>query len=86
MGIIGDILDAAMDAGRQGVIISTVSRRANLSHYAALDKCNKLIAAGLLESERNKTNRIYTLTEKGLEFVPEIRRFRQLLDSMNLRC
>ena len=47
MGIMGDILDVTMDGGQRGVIVSAISRKANLSHYAVLDKCEKLINAGL---------------------------------------
>ncbi len=85
MGIMGDILDVAMDAGRNGAIVSAISRRANLSHYAVLDKCEKLISAGLVESLKNDRNRIFLITEKGLEFFQEFRRFQSIVESMNLR-
>ena len=85
MGIMGDILDVAMEGGRQGAIVSAISRRANLSHYAVIEKCEKLSSAGLVESVRTDKNRLYTITEKGLQFVQEFRRFQSVLDSMNLR-
>ena len=85
MGIMGDILDVTMDGGREGVIISAISRRANLSHYAVLDKCEKLITAGLVDSVKNERNRLFMITEKGLEFFQEFRRFQDLVESMNLR-
>jgi predicted transcriptional regulator len=85
MGIMGDILDVAMEGGRQGTIVSAISRRANLSHYAVIEKCEKLSSAGLVESVRTEKNRLYTITEKGLQFVQEFRRFQSVLDSMNLR-
>ena len=50
MGIMGDILDVTLNGGQQGVIVSAISRRANLSHYAVLDKCEKLVEAGLVET------------------------------------
>ncbi len=81
----GDILDVAMEGGRQGTIVSAISRRANLSHYAVIEKCEKLSSAGLVESVRTDKNRLYTITEKGLQFVQEFRRFQSVLDSMNLR-
>jgi hypothetical protein len=37
MAIVGDILDATMQGGRKGVIISTLSRKANLSYYTVLE-------------------------------------------------
>ena len=85
MGIMGDILDVTQNGGQQGVIVSAISRRANLSHYAVLDKCEKLINAGLVETKREDRNRKFRITEKGLEFFQEFKTFQNLLESMNLR-
>ena len=85
MGIMGDILDVTMDGGQRGVIVSAISRKANLSHYAVLDKCEKLINAGLMQSERLDRNRLFRITEKGLDFVQEFQKFQNLIESMNLR-
>ncbi len=85
MAIIGDILDVTMQGGRKGVIVSTISRKANMSYYAVLDKCERLISAGLVESTKNDRNRIFRITEKGLQFFQEFRRFQSLVESMNLR-
>ena len=85
MGIMGDILDVTADGGRNGVIVSAISRKANLSHYAVLDKCEKLVEAGLVESVKNDRNRVFLITEKGLQFFQEFKRFQGLVESMNLR-
>ncbi len=85
MGIMGDILDVTMDGGRSGVIVSAISRKANLSHYAVLDKCEKLVSAGLVETIKNDRNRVYLMTEKGVLFFQEFQRFQSLVESMNLR-
>ena len=85
MGIMGDILDVTMGGGQSGVIVSAISRKANLSHYAVLDKCEKLINAGLMQSERKDRNRFFKITEKGLGFISEFQKFQNLIESMNLR-
>jgi len=85
MGIMGDILDVTANGGRDGIIISAISRKANLSHYAVLDKCEKLVEAGLVESIKNDRNRIFQITEKGLGFFQEFKKFQLLVESMNLR-
>ena len=85
MGIMGDILNVTSNGGQQGVIISAISRSANLSHYAVLDKCDKLISAGLVETKRDDRNRKFRITDKGLEFFQEFKSFQNLLESMNLR-
>lgn len=85
MGIMGDILDVAAEGGKKGVIISAISRRANLSHYAVLEKCEKLIEAGLIESQKRERNRIFMVTEKGMQFFQEFKRFQNLMNSVHLR-
>ena len=85
MGIMADILDATVEGGRNGVIISAISRRANLSHYAVLDKCEKLVSAGLVETVKNERNRVILITHKGLEFFHHFKQFQNLVESMNLR-
>ena len=85
MGIMGDILDVTANGGRDGIIVSAISRKANLSHYAVLDKCEKLVEAGLVESIKNDRNRVFQITEKGLGFFQEFKRFQTLVESMNLR-
>ncbi len=85
MGIIADILGVTMDGGTQGVIVSAISRRANLSHYAVLEKCQKLIDAGLVESMKDNRNRLFVITEKGIRFFQEFQRFQNIVQAMNLR-
>ena len=85
MGIIADILGVTMDGGTQGVIVSAISRRANLSHYAVLDKCQKLIDAGLVDSMKDNRNRLFVITEKGIKFFQEFQKFQDLVQAMNLR-
>lgn len=85
MGIIADILGVAMDGGIQGVIVSAISRRANLSHYAVLEKCQKLIDAGLVESMKADRNRLFKITEKGIRFFQEFQRFQTVVQGLNLR-
>jgi len=85
MGIISDVLEVAMDCGRQGAIISSIARRANLSHYNTLEKCQKLVDFGLLESASDKKNRIYIITEKGMKFFQEMQKFIELVRAVKIR-
>ncbi len=85
MQILGDILDATMQGGREGCRISNISRKANLSHYTVLEKCSKLISAGLVEPVNHDRYRIFMVTEKGLDFIHEFRKFQGLVESMNFR-
>ncbi len=79
-----DILGVTANGGRDGVIVSAISRKANLSHYAVLEKCDKLVEAGLIKSVKNDRNRLFLVTEKGILFLQELKKFQGLIDSMNL--
>jgi len=83
--IIYEILSVTGNEGRNGLNISGISQKANLNHYAVLDKCQTLIQAGLIKMQRDDRKRSYFLTVEGRKFFEEINRFLNLLSSMNLR-
>lgn len=85
MGIISEILGVAMDSGRGGAIISSIARRANLSHYTVVEKCQKLIDAGLVESTSNNRNHTFIVTEKGIQFFHELQKFIEIAQSIKVR-
>lgn len=85
IGIIADILGVTMDAGSQGVIITTISRMANLSHNGVLEKCQKLVDAKIIESIKDDRNRSFRITEPGRKFFQEIQRFQNTVQGMNLK-
>ena len=82
---LGDVLDVIKDGGREGVIVSVIGRKANLSHYPVLKKCDLLMAAELIVCTMINQNKVFTITEKGLRFVQEYENFKRLVESLNLR-
>ena len=85
LGMIADILQVAMEYGRQGTIITTIARRANLSHYTATDKCQKLIDFGLMELKTDKKSNFFIITEKGMQFYAELQRFTETVQAIRVR-
>ncbi len=85
MGMISDILGVTMDCGKQGAIISSISRRANLSHYTAIEKCQKLVDFGLMESKSSKKSRTFVITEKGIQFFREMQKFIEIVQAVKIR-
>ena len=82
---LGDVLGVIKDGGREGVIVSVIGRKANLSHYPVLKKCDLLIAAGLIACSMASQNKVFIITEKGLRFAQEYDEFKKLVESLNLR-
>jgi len=85
MGIVSDILHVTMDCGRQGAIISSIARRANLSHYTAVEKCQKLVDFGLMESASDKRSRTFIISEKGILFFQEMQKFLEIVQEVKIR-
>ena len=85
IGIVGDILDVTANGGMGGVLVSQITRSANLSHYAALEKCDKLVEAGLVKYNRSGRCRVFMITEKGRAFFRELEKFKDMADRLNLR-
>ncbi|MDE1725328.1 MAG: transcriptional regulator [Thaumarchaeota archaeon] len=85
VGIIAEVLQITMEYGMEGTIISTIARRANLSHYTAMEKCQKLIDFGLMESREDKKSRYFVITEKGIKFYQEMQKFLQVVQEIKIR-
>jgi predicted transcriptional regulator len=80
--MISDILRITVNCGKRGAKISAISRRANLSHYAAIEECQKLVAFGLMESVSDKRNHTFIITEKGIQFFQEMQKFMEISKKM----
>lgn len=85
MGIISEILGATMDSGKGGAMISSISRRTNLSHCALTENCQKLIDAGMMQSTNDARNHIFVITEKGMQFYRELQKFIEIARLVQMR-
>ena len=86
IAILGEIISTALNGGRDGVLVSKISRYANLSHYTALKKCDKLIDAGILELVQDGRNKLFVVSDRGIVFFNEFKRFHAVVTSLNLKC
>lgn len=86
MGILSEIMQIIMDAGMQGVLVSGLSRKSNLSYRATVENCQKLVSASLIEEIRKGRNYIFVITPQGIEFFREFKKFQEITCEMNLRC
>ena len=85
IAVIEDILSVVSDAGNQGVIISSLARRSNLSHYKLVARCKELMDAGLIESRNVEKSQVYIITEKGWNIFQQVQRFTGLVKSLGVR-
>jgi len=85
--IIADILSVAGDPeyGNEGVGITTILRKANLSYSRLIKILNDLVSSGLIEEFSNGRNVRYRISDRGLEFLRVYSRFEEFAQSFGLR-
>ncbi|MEK6904385.1 MAG: archaellum operon transcriptional activator EarA family protein, partial [Nanoarchaeota archaeon] len=76
IGIIFDILTAIDKKG--GKIKPThLLYKANLSHQRMKKYITELLEKGLIEETSQNGNKVYSITEKGMQFINEYTRIKQ---------
>ena len=82
---LGDVLGIIRDAGREGIVISNLSRKANLSYLPTQEQCSRLTLAGLIKPMIIDKRQVFVITEKGQEFFLEYQKFQDLVEPLNLK-
>ena len=84
MQIMTQVLDKMQDAGTQGLIISRLTQKANLSHDRLVSLTENLIGSGLITKFEYDGRNTYVITEKGLVFLSEYQKFYDFASSYGL--
>ena len=85
IGIVLDILNLLESGGQDGVIVSAISRMANVSYNSVNQRCQKLVDVDLITHERNGKRCKYTITEKGIKFASVLRQFADTAKLLDIR-
>lgn len=85
IGIIHDILSIIVESGRGEVIISAISRMANVSYNSVNGKCQKIIDANLVKSIKDGRMCTFFITEQRVAFFEQLCRFTDMMRSANIR-
>ena len=85
--IIADILATARDMNTegQGVGITTLLRRGNVSYSRMTKLIVELVGAGLLVEETQEKNSKYKISDKGMMFLQQFMQFQDFAQSYGLR-
>ena len=78
------VLDKMQDAGTQGLIISRLTQKANLSHDRLTSLTNNLIGSGLITKIEYDGRNCYVITERGIMFLSEYQKFYDFANSFGL--
>ena len=69
--IYADVLSVAKDTDRDGIAVTTLCRKSNLSHSRLKGFIEKLTEAGLMDVRFGKN---YVITPKGINYLDEYKR------------
>ena len=84
MQIMAQVLDKMQDAGSNGLIISRLTQKANLSHDRLTSLTSNLIGSGLINKIEYDGRNYYVITEKGMIFLSEYQKFYEFANSFGL--
>lgn len=82
--IIADVLRTAKDNGSDGVGVTLLLRKANLSYGRLLKIVSTLVASGLMEEVMIEKTSRYKISNKGVEFLQAYVHFEEFANSFGL--
>lgn len=82
--IIADVLKTAQDTGQEGVGVTVLLRKANLSYSRLTRIVSTLLQSGLIEEIRVENASRYRISHKGIEFLVAFSRFEEFANSFGL--
>lgn len=82
--IVGDVLRVVDDFGSQGINITQLLRKANLSYNRLSKLSSQLVRAGLIEEKSEEGKHLYLITEKGRQYLRTYQQFEELTSSFGL--
>jgi predicted transcriptional regulator len=79
-----DILDVVSYSGMQGVSITPLIRKSNLSHKRMIGFINKLTQSNLVNKIETNGKFTFIITDKGRVYLDEYKKFSTIADSFGL--
>jgi predicted transcriptional regulator len=82
--ILGDVLQITEEYGINGVNLTSLLRKANLSYGRLTAVAGKLEQAGLIQEQVLEGQRIYVITPQGKEYLHRYNQFAEMANSFGL--
>ena len=84
MQIVADLLVATDQCGQEGIKVTSLLTKANLSHSRLSKFVENLTGAGLINKIGFDGKNAYVITTKGKQYLESYRRFHELAESFGL--
>jgi len=84
MQIMGDLLDATSEYGVNGIKVTTLLRKGNISHSRFKAFMNNMTTSGLINKIQFDGHNTFVITDKGSIYLEKYKQFQSLTDSFGL--
>ena len=82
--IMSSVLETAKSNGQEGVRVTELLQKSNLSHNRLKLHMSKLLGSGLINEIVVKKHQVFVLTEKGMLYLEEYKKFDDMARSFGL--
>ncbi len=82
--VIQTILEATQEKGRDGIKVTTLMNRSNLPHTRLKKILNNLIGNNLVVKFVVKDKQSFVITEKGIQYLAQYKKFVDMAGSFGL--
>ena len=79
-----DILDNVTRSGQNGIQVTTLVRKSNLSYSRLISFVNKLTSSGLINKVEVEGKNVFIVTDKGRVYLDEYKKFSTITESFGL--
>ncbi len=79
-----DLLTVTQDSGQNGIAVTVLCQKGNLSHSRLRNILSKLTGSGLVNEIEFDGRNTFVITEKGRLFLEEYKKFHEFANSFGL--
>ncbi len=82
--VVGQVLQATQDVGRDGIKVTALMNKSNLPHTRLKKLLGKLISNEMIVEFKVKDKQTFVITEKGIQFLEQFKKFNDLAESFGM--
>ena len=82
--ILADVLLITQDANRNGIAVTKLCTKSNISHGRLRSLLTTLTGSGLVNQIKFDGKNTFVITEKGSQYLEQYKKFSEIAESMGL--
>lgn len=82
--ILADVLLITQDANRNGIAVTKLCTKSNISHGRLRSLLTTLTSSGLVNQIKYDGRNVFVITPKGSQYLEQYKKFSEIAESMGL--